>query len=42
MKKQLGDRYVMTNPQFYTPLEKDDMLVVIGNINLRIEDVKII
>ena len=32
--KHLGDRYVMTNPGFYTPIEQDDMIILLGDLPL--------
>jgi hypothetical protein len=29
----MGDRYVLTNPSFYTPLDNSDILLAIGEIN---------
>lgn len=30
--KTLGDRYVLTNPSFYTVLEENDGIIVLGDL----------
>jgi hypothetical protein len=30
--KVLGNRFVLTNPSFYTPLDENEIIVVIGNV----------
>jgi hypothetical protein len=31
--KLIGDRFVFTNPGFFTPIEKDDIVLVLGDID---------
>ena len=32
--KIIGNRFVFTNPGFFTPIEKDDLVLVLGEIDI--------
>lgn len=32
LQKVLGDRFILTNPSFYTTIEEDDGIIVLGDL----------